>query len=291
MATSSKHNDENHDPLKQAIWQDAALIEALQNQQAQTNASETERAKPKRLTNFWLWGGALAASIIITVLGVSQLLPEAAHTNPHIVAAQQYVATQATDITLSDGTEVALNTQTNLQFNESDKARQATLSKGEAYFAVKRDEQRPFTIDTGNATVSVLGTAFNIDKTLRETTIDVFHGKVSVTTLDNAQRVELVKGQRARVHANHIIVTTFKAQQPDWQLGWLDLENVTISDAIFQLNRYADRPLVLNNVDTSLRVSGRFKTTDVVGAATLIAQLNQLEINQFDDSVVLSTKN
>ena len=288
MVTSSKHDDENKDPLKQVIWQDAALTEALKTLDTSTKIAAPTHIKANTHTNFWLWGSALAASIIMAVVGVATLSPEVSPTTATFIATQQFTATKATDITLSDGSEVALNTQTNLQFHENDKTRQATLSKGEAYFAVQRDEQRPFTIDTGNATVSVLGTAFNIDKTLSGTTIDVFHGKVAVTTRDNSQRVELVKGQRARVDAKQIIVTTFKEQQPDWQLGWLDLENVTINDAIFQLNRYTDKPLVLSNVDADLRVSGRFKTADVLGAASLIAQLNQLEVNQFDDSIVLS---
>lgn len=288
MVTSSKHDDENKDPLKQAIWQDAALTEALKMLDTSTKIAAPTHIKANTHTNFWLWGSALAASIIMAVVGVATLSPEVSPTTATFIATQQFTATKATDITLSDGSEVALNTQTNLQFHENDKTRQAILSKGEAYFAVQRDEQRPFTIDTGNATVSVLGTAFNIDKTLSGTTIDVFHGKVAVTTRDNSQRVELVKGQRARVDAKQIIVTTFKEQQPDWQLGWLDLENVTINDAIFQLNRYTDKPLVLSNVDADLRVSGRFKTADVLGAASLIAQLNQLEVNQFDDSIVLS---
>lgn len=291
MVTSSKHDDENKDPLKQAIWQDTALTEALQKLDAQATTTAPEQAKAKRHSHFWLWGSALAASVIMAVIGVTQLTPELPPAKTNFIATQQFTATKATDITLSDGSEVALNTQTNLQFHENDKTRQATLSKGEAYFAVKRDEQRPFTINTGNATIRVLGTAFNVDKTLSETVIDVFHGKVAVTTKDNAKPVELVKGQRARVHAKQIVVSTFKAQQPDWQLGWLDLENVTINDAIFQLNRYTDKPLVLSNVDASLRVSGRFKTADIVGAASLIAQLNQLKVKQFDDSIVLSASN
>ena len=266
MVTSSKHNDENKEPLKQAIWKDAALTEALKALDTPT------QKKANCYGNFWLWGSALAASVIIAVIGVTQFRPNVSPTTATFIAAQQFAATQATDIT----------------FHENDKARQATLSKGEAYFAVKRDKQRRFTIDAGNAKISVLGTAFNIDKTLSETTIDVFHGKVAVNTRDNSQRVEINKGQRARVKNNHIFVTAFKAEQPDWQLGWLDLENVTINDAIFQLNRYTEKPLILSNVDVNLRVSGRFKTADVLGAASLIAQLNQLEMNQFDDSVVLS---
>lgn len=288
MHTPFKPNDESNDQLEKAIWQDAALLEALQKADSQQKLDEPIAIAPRKKNPLLMWGSAVAASLIMAFVGLTHLSDPTTQQASTLVAAQQFFATKASDITLSDGTEVALNTHTNLLFNKNDKNRQATLSKGEAYFSVKRDERRPFTIDTGNATIRVLGTAFNIDKTLRETTIDVFHGKVAVNTANNSKQVELVKGQRARVIDNDIVVTTFKATHPDWQLGWLDLENVTINDAIFQLNRYADKPLVLNNVDAHLRVSGRFKTTDVVGAATLIAQLNQLEITKFDDSVVLS---
>lgn len=288
MHTPFKPNDESNEQLEKAIWQDAALLEALQKADSQQKLDEPIAIAPRKKNPLLMWGSAVAASLIMAFIGLTHLSDPTTQQASTLVAAQQFFATKASDITLSDGTEVALNTHTNLLFNENDKTRQATLSKGEAYFSVKRDERRPFTIDAGNATVSVLGTAFNIDKTLRETTIDVFHGKVAVNTANNSKQVELVKGQRARVIDNNIVVTTFKATHPDWKLGWLDLENVRINDAIFQLNRYADKPLVLNNVDAHLRVSGRFKTTDVVGAATLIAQLNQLEITKFDDSVVLS---
>ncbi|MDN3379556.1 MULTISPECIES: FecR domain-containing protein [unclassified Pseudoalteromonas] len=288
MHTPFKPDDESNEQLEKAIWQDTALIQALQKADSQQKLNEPTAITPRKKSPLLVWGSAVAASLIMAFIGLTHLSDPATPQASTLVAAQQFFATKASDITLSDGTEVALNTQTDLQFNENDKTRQATLSKGEAYFSVKRDEQRPFTIKTGNATISVLGTAFNVDKTLRETTIDVFHGKVAVNTENNSKQVELVKGQRARVIDNNIVVTTFNATQPDWQLGWLDLENVTINDAIFQLNRYTDKPLVLNNVDAQLRVSGRFKTADVVGAATLIAQLNQLKINSFDDSVVLS---
>ncbi|MCQ8878276.1 FecR domain-containing protein [Pseudoalteromonas shioyasakiensis] len=288
MHTPFKPNDESNEQLEKAIWQDAALLEALQKADSQQKLDEPIAIAPHKKNPLLMWGSAVAASLIMAFIGLTHLSDPTTQQASTLVAAQQFFATKASDITLSDGTEVALNTHTNLLFNENDKTRQATLSKGEAYFSVKRDERRPFTIDAGNATIRVLGTAFNVDKTLRETTIDVFHGKVAVNTANNSKQVELVKGQRARVIDNDIVVTTFKATHPDWKLGWLDLENVTINDAIFQLNRYADKPLVLNNVDAHLRVSGRFKTTDVVGAATLIAQLNQLEITKFDDSVVLS---
>lgn len=288
MHTPFKPDDASNEQLDKQIWQDPALIEALQKVDSQQKSDEHIVISPRKKNNLLIWASAAAACLIMAFIGLTQLNPPVSPKAPILVAAQQYVATEASDITLSDGTEVALNIQTSLQYKENGKTRQATLSKGEAFFSVKRDEQRLFTINTSNAIISVLGTAFNVDKTLNETIIDVFNGTVAVNTSDNSQQVELVKGQRARVTDNNIVVTTFKTTQPDWQLGWLDLENVTINDAVFQLNRYTKKPLVLNNVDTDLRVSGRFKTTDIVGAAKLIAQLNQLEINNFDDSVVLT---
>jgi transmembrane sensor len=287
MEYSPQHDNAYSKQVKKAIWADPALIDALQNAEhdAEMNMSTTHRKKAMRT---WLWSGAIAASLLIALVSWPQLQPEAEIKAQVISTGQRFLASQAEDVILSDGSEVALNRQASMQFIENAESRNVTLRQGEAYFSVQRDIARPFTVSTGEATIRVLGTAFNVDKTLSHTIIDVFHGKVSVANDDETEQVILTKGQRARVNAKGIVISKFTAEQPDWKLGWLDLDDVLINDAIYQLNRYTTKPLLLENVKPSLRVSGRFKTADIGGAAKLIAALNSLSVNTFDDSIVLS---
>lgn len=290
MNHSHQHDYESDNALEKAIWDDPALLAALELVDAQQN-EQLERAKKRRRLVQYSWGSAAVAACFAVVMWT--LLPvNVQHSVPasNLVAVQQFSSEKAQQVSLSDGTQVAMNVHAQLEFTENSRTRKAILSKGEAYFSVHRDESRPFTIHAGNATIEVLGTAFNVDKTLRETLVEVFHGKVSVTSLDGSQHVELVKGERARVTDSTIAISQFNAIKPDWQQGWLDLDSVSINDALFQLNRYSEKPVVLNNVSADIKVSGRFAVNDIFGAAKLIAQLNTLDIKQYPDSIELSNK-
>lgn len=65
---------------------------------------------------------------------------------------------------LPDGTKVWLNSSSYLKYPNtfSGQTREVTLD-GEAYFKVNKNGEKPFIVHTGNASVKVLGTEFNMD--------------------------------------------------------------------------------------------------------------------------------
>jgi transmembrane sensor len=67
-------------------------------------------------------------------------------------------------VVFSDGTEIWLNSQTDLQFPFSFPAdkREITLN-GEAFLKVAKDSKRPFIVHTPEGMVRVLGTSFNVN--------------------------------------------------------------------------------------------------------------------------------
>lgn len=66
-------------------------------------------------------------------------------------------------ITLEDSTEVWLNSDSRLRYPEMFGSKERRVQvEGEAYFVVKHDEKRPFYVETGELTVRVYGTAFNV---------------------------------------------------------------------------------------------------------------------------------
>jgi transmembrane sensor len=84
---------------------------------------------------------------------------------------------------LSDGTVIVLQPSGSLQFVESFPAdKREVILRGEAFFDVTKDKNRPFIINTGDVTVKVLGTSFNIRayEGAKEITVAVKTGKVSV---------------------------------------------------------------------------------------------------------------
>ncbi len=73
-------------------------------------------------------------------------------------------ATKTYRVTLSDGTEVILNSVSSLKFPFifSGSKREVWL-EGEAYFRVAKDEVHPFIVHTSLTSIKVLGTSFNVN--------------------------------------------------------------------------------------------------------------------------------
>ena len=80
------------------------------------------------------------------------------------ITQKQNPAGQKTRINLPDGSVVWLNSLSSISYPVyfSDSARTIAL-EGEAYFEVKKDSLRPFTVKSGNISTTALGTSFNIN--------------------------------------------------------------------------------------------------------------------------------
>lgn len=95
--------------------------------------------------------------------------------------------THSQQILLEDGSKITLEPRSEIRFakNFDDDKRELHLI-GEAFFNIKRDEQRPFFVYSNEVVTKVLGTSFNIKAFLndKEVTVAVKTGKVSVYAKD-----------------------------------------------------------------------------------------------------------
>jgi len=67
------------------------------------------------------------------------------------------------NITLTDGTTVTINSGSTLKYlsNYSNKSNRKVFLKGEAFFDVAKNKKAPFTVNTTDMRIKVLGTRFN----------------------------------------------------------------------------------------------------------------------------------
>ncbi|MGN6293193.1 MAG: FecR family protein [Chitinophagaceae bacterium] len=117
----------------------------------------------------------------------------------NIAQAQNTVSTKKgskSKIQLPDGTQVWLNADSKITYNENfqDKLREVQLT-GEAFFDVVRDESRPFIIHTNVIDVKVLGTAFNVRSYADEknTETSLIRGSVEITLRNNPDKKIILK--------------------------------------------------------------------------------------------------
>lgn len=106
-------------------------------------------------------------------------------------------------LTLCDGTQVWLNSESKLRYPVSFSSHQRKVYlEGEAYFEVKPDATRPFKVEFGSSQVEVLGTSFNIhsykNESVSHTTLA--SGKINVSTA--GQQLLLKPGEQAVISSD-----------------------------------------------------------------------------------------
>lgn len=128
--------------------------------------------------------GKLAASVLIFFcIGLSLYLAkrEGAISLPELVKHENSFGKRST-IFLSDGTEVILNAGSSIEYFKAFSANERRVElKGEAFFKVARDAQRPFKVISGGIITEALGTSFNVQAYNPELIkIALVTGKVSI---------------------------------------------------------------------------------------------------------------
>lgn len=101
---------------------------------------------------------------------------------------------QVQKIELEDGSVVWLNAATSLRVPEPFKQRTIYLDKGEAFFEVKHDANRPFNVTTGNLVTRDIGTSFNIRAYHAQTEyrVEVASGQVAVEHLNGSGKTDVL---------------------------------------------------------------------------------------------------
>ncbi|MFB9079247.1 FecR family protein [Flavobacterium procerum] len=157
------------------------------------------------------------------------------------------------EVQLSDGTIVYLNAGTSLtypvQFLENQN-RQVSLT-GEAYFEVSKDKQHPFTVNTQEVNVEVLGTKFNVNTYNESISTDVVlvEGKVSLYK-DDKEKVFLKPGFKGSNLKGQTSITTEQVNTDyytDWVKGSLVFKNESFGQIIRKLERHYNVTFINQN--------------------------------------------
>jgi ferric-dicitrate binding protein FerR (iron transport regulator) len=169
-------------------------------------------------------------------------------------------------VVLPDGTAVWLNAATSLRyptaFNGSERV--VTL-KGEAYFEVARDPQRPFRVQIDErTTVEVLGTHFNIHAYSDENQISttLLEGKVVVTRSDaQLRRVVLNSGQQAIAGKESLSLSQHvnTDQVMAWKNGMFNFDGLDLPAVLRQLARWYDVDVVFEGKVPSRKFGGEMQ--------------------------------
>lgn len=144
---------------------------------------------------------------------------------------------------LPDGSNVFMNKGAEIEYPEQFSSDVRNISfKGEAFFDVSHNPQKPMVIAVGNVRVKVLGTSFNLCNYIDsdEITVHLETGKVlfySVDDIDGSilEQIILHPGQKGIYNKNTGLITkqqTCNHNYMAWKTGVLEFVNAPLTDVI-----------------------------------------------------------
>ncbi len=172
-------------------------------------------------------------------------------------------------VELGDGTKITMNQNTRIEYYEStyNKDKREIWLNGEAFFDVAKDARRPFIIHSGNFSIRVLGTSFNVKSypNLNQYTVSVRRGKVDVRRGEEHLGT-LVKNRELAydIKANTFEITDKDCSEIDkWTAGKLVLNNADADELTFRMKQYYGVELKVSGKALSgVMINGIYDKTD-----------------------------
>ena len=221
-------------------------------------------------------------------------------------------------VTLSDGSELILNTNTQVMVSYTDTARLIYLKRGEVHVSVAKNPERPLSVIAGKKYIQAVGTEFNIEITDRQNIeLIVTEGKVEVgvhqpsaASTEPAEHLSAKRAQPSKVlpiavsaGEELMLGSTKDSVLPEpvsnvtaedievklsWRRGNLVFTGESLEDAVKEVGRYTSVEFVFIDEDLKkVRVGGVFKAGDVEGLLATLRENFNIVSQQVDGKRIL----
>lgn len=258
-----------------------------QAQSVQQDEEESEAyAEPARLIGRrgMLWGGgAIAASLVVAGLGWRTL-----SVRPELI---ETAIGETRRVPLADGSDATVNTATALEVDFSPATRNVRLQKGEAWFEVAKDVNRPFVVAAGEVRVRAVGTAFAVRRLDHGSEVQVTEGKVEVWVTGREKSRRLVTAGARTFVENFggpqapIADASGIDRKLSWRDGALNFEGDTLAAAITEFNRYNHIKLAVDPALADETIIGRFRTNEPEAFARAASAMLGARVEQGPDII------
>ncbi len=197
---------------------------------------------------------------------------------------------------MSDGSVAAINTDSAIRIDMGTAQRNIELVRGEAWFKVAHNRQRPFVVSAGQARVQAVGTAFSVRRSDAGAEVLVTEGTVKAW-LNGTDRpaVWLNAGDRTLIGSAGAVDTHHAPEAIDnalaWREGQIVLTGQTLTAAADEYNRYNRLKIVISDPQLrSEKLLGRFSTDDPEGFSDVVARAFDAEITRTDSAIYIGAK-
>jgi transmembrane sensor len=198
-------------------------------------------------------------------------------------------------LTLADGSQIELNTDTIIEASIVGAERRIWIKRGEAYFHVKHDPARPFVVVADGRKIVDIGTEFVVRDSSDFLRVAVLEGRVGFGDLKSDVSRDLVSGDVATARKDGISVS--RAPLADivnglsWREGKLVFHHTRLADAAAEFNRYNSAKLVVASAAAGeITINGTFPANDVHAFSRLAHAVLGLRVDDRGQAIVISQR-
>lgn len=227
------------------------------------------------------WIARVAAAVIL-VVGFTFIFYQYQNFSSDNLNLQAMAQTDGTGqkvVNLPDGSTVWLNRNSELLYPESFDGESRTLYlKGEAFFEVTPNKDKPFIVHSGISKTTVLGTSFNLRAYSEEDEVKltVVTGKVAFTLTDDKEGVIVTPGNMAWLSNEAKSITPSENSDLNflsWKTRHLTFNDSPIAELIKSLERHYGIGIKVQNPETlNCRFTGDFQETGMENIIKIITR-------------------
>ena len=215
----------------------------------------------------WRWISGIAASLILAFGLYLQLqktdnpatskLAEKEIDHPNKILLFTNVEPRIVMHKLPDGSTVWMHADASIRYPEKfDADKRVVTFSGEGFFDITKDKSRPFSIQSGEMVIRVLGTSFNVNATAAKKIfqISVVTGSVQVTAPDKEKKDQLVilKPQQQvlfETQSKRLIVSSIpiSGKKEIYQPITVTFKDTPLNQVVAQLQKKFNVEIVLAN--------------------------------------------
>jgi transmembrane sensor len=198
-------------------------------------------------------------------------------------------------ISMKDGSTVTLNTNSDIRVALNETERRVDLERGEAFFEVAKDPNRPFVVRIGDQRVIAVGTKFSVRREPNHVRVIVTEGRVRVEHSEPHQPADaalISAGGVAVAGAAGVLVQDKSLSDAEERLSWRQgivvFRETLLSDAVAEFNRYNTRQIYIEDPALgSMRIGGHFRTRNAEGFVRLLAEAFPIRVEDNENRIVL----
>lgn len=234
--------------------------------------SDGKRSRRKKYVRICLYAALWIGALCIAGTGVAMISAseEASGEIAGIKFIEHYTAYgEREEFILPDSSRVWLNSGSLIVYPEKfiGKERNVYLS-GEGYFKVTKDRKRPFLVQTGDVSVKVLGTSFNISgyAGADEVTTTLESGAVEISVPGDGRVYSLTPDDQMTYTMSSDKVDIRKVDSEDftsWTGGGLIVNDKTVEETAAMLERiYGKKILIATGKYDDVRITVHFRDNE-----------------------------